>query len=164
VTVDIDYLLERLEEAITAGSRVPFSRRVLVDDEECLAIIEQIREAVPEEIQRARRIQQDRERMLAEAQERARLIITQAQHEASELVSEHAMVRAAEARAAEIRAEAMRAADEIRREADEYAYQVLERLERHLTNTQQLVRRGLRELRQGTPHDYGEADEDETRS
>ncbi len=32
MTVDIDYLLERLEEAITAGSRVPFSRRVLVDD------------------------------------------------------------------------------------------------------------------------------------
>jgi len=160
--VDIDYLLERLEEAITAGSRIPFSSRIFVDEEECLAIVEQIREAVPEEIQRARRINQDRERVLAEAQERAKLILAQAQEEVNELLSSHQTTRAAESRAAEIRAEAVRAAEEIRREADDYAYRVLQRLEHTLNGTLQVVRRGMRELQHGPSGDFEDAlEEDE---
>jgi vacuolar-type H+-ATPase subunit H len=158
--VDIDYLLERLEEALTSGSRIPFSNRSMVDEEECLSILEQIREAVPDEIQRARRINSDRDQLLAEAQEQARHVLAQAAEDSAELVDEHATSRAAEARAIEIRAEAMRSAEEIRREADEFAYAVLERLDRNLSTTLQMVRRGMRELRHGAAPNY----EDEAES
>jgi type IV secretory pathway VirJ component len=147
--VDIDYLLERLEEALTSGSRVPFTRRTLVDEEECLVILEQIREAVPEEIQRARRINQERERVMADAAERAQHVLEQAANEADARLGEHAAVRAAEARAAQIREEAVQAAEEIRREADAYAYQVMERLERNVTTVLTTVQRGMRELERG---------------
>jgi cell division septum initiation protein DivIVA len=157
--MDIDYLLERMEEALTSGSRVPFSRRALIDEEECLSILEQIREAVPEEIQRARRVNTDRDRMLQEANERARTLLSQAQQDAEELASEHELVRMAEERAAQIRSEALHAADEIRREADQYAYNVLEKLERTLHGNLQLVRRGLSELEQGPGAAYA-AEED----
>ena len=158
--MDIDYLLERLEEAITSGSRIPFSSRTLVDEEECLAILEQIREAVPDEIQRARRINQDRERVLSEAQERARMMLAQAQQEVAERLSGHATTRAAEARATEIRAEAVRSAQQTRREADEYAYQLLERLERTLNASLQNVRRGMRELEHGPEPELDDVDDE----
>jgi cell division septum initiation protein DivIVA len=148
-SVDIDYLLERLEESLTSGSKVPFSRRTLIDEEECLAILEQIREAVPEEIQRARRITQERERVLSDASERARMMLEQAEQEAAGRVREHSMVRTAEAMATDIRDEAIQAANEIRREADEYAYRVMERLERSLAAAMQTVQRGMRELERG---------------
>jgi len=157
--MDIDYLLERLEEALTSGSRVPFSRRTLIDEEECLTILEQIREAVPEEIQRARRINQDRDRMLQEANDRARAVISQAQQELDDLASEHEIVRRVEELGAQLRAEASHAADEIRREADQYAYSVLEKLERTLNNNLQLVRRGLTELEHGPGAAYEAPDE-----
>jgi len=159
--VDIDYLLERLEEAVTSGSRVPFTRRTLVDEEECLVILEQIREAVPEEIQRARRINQERERVMSDATERAQHVLDQAANEADARLGEHAAVRAAEARAAQVREEALRAAAEIRREADEYAYHVMERLERNVTTVLTTVQRGMRELERGpAPHGAtGGADE-----
>ena len=159
--MDIDYLLERLEEAVTAGSRVPFTRRTLVDEEECLVILEQIREAVPEEIQRARRINQERERVMSDATERAQHVLDQAANEADARLGEHAVVRAAEARAAQIREDALRAAEEIRREADEYAYKVMERLERNVTTVLTTVQRGMRELERSPAPRNADVEEDE---
>ncbi len=147
--MDIDFLLQRLEEALTSGSRIPFSRRSLIDEEECLAIVEQIREAVPDEIQRARRTNQDRERVLAEAHERAQIVLAEADEQAADRLGDHAQVRAAEVRAAQIQDEAEQQGDEIRRQADEYAYQVMERLEQQLATTLKIVQRGMRELEQG---------------
>jgi hypothetical protein len=42
-TVDFLYLLDRLEEALVTGSRVPLTARTLVDEQECLDIIDQMR-------------------------------------------------------------------------------------------------------------------------
>ena len=144
--MDILYLLDRLEEELTAGRRLPFSDRTLVDEQECLDILDQIRVAVPEEIKAARRVTQERDAVLKDAQTEADRILQDAQRQVAGRVSEHALAQAAQERAAEIEEEALRAADEIRREADRYAARVLEKLRGHLTQAVDAVERGLQDL------------------
>jgi cell division septum initiation protein DivIVA len=144
--VDILYLLDRLEEELTSGRRVPFWERTLIDEQECLEILDQIRVAIPEEIKAARRVTEEREQLLTEARTEADRILGEADQQVAGRISEHALVRAAQSRAAEIEDDALRAADEIRREADEYAYRVLERLRGQIEQITQAVDRGLRDL------------------
>jgi vacuolar-type H+-ATPase subunit H len=147
--VDFMYLLDRLEETLVTGSRVPLMARTLVDEQECLDILDQMRVAMPTEIKEARRVIAERDHILAQAREETERIVRAAEQRAARLVEEHAIVRSAEVRANEIEEQAEQDAINIREEADGYAETVLtrvqERLEQALTN----VRAGLRELETG---------------
>jgi hypothetical protein len=147
--VDFMYLLDRLEEALVTGSRVPLMQRTLVDEQECLDILDQMRVAMPTEIKEARRVIAERDHILAQAREETERIVRAAELRANRLVEEHAVVRSAQLRANEIEEQAEADALNAREEADKYAETVLtrvqERLEQALTN----VRAGLRELGTG---------------
>jgi hypothetical protein len=139
-------LLDRLEEVLASGSRLPFSSRTMIDEQECLDILDQIRVALPEEIKLARRVTAEHDSIVAEAEARGQQIIREAEERAAEKVEEHALVRAAQARAEQVEAEAMARSDEIRREADEYAYETLAELEGNLEQLLLTVRKGVRAL------------------
>ena len=145
-SMDIMYLLERLEEVLGAGARLPFTSRALVDDEECFEIIDQIRLSLPSEIRQARKVNADRDAVIDQAQAYAEQIIRNAEEEARERVREHHIARQAEAERQEIIAQAERRASQIRREVDEYAYKVLLDLDTRLEGLVGTVRNGLRSL------------------
>lgn len=147
--MDVVYLLERLEELLSSGSRVPFSSRVLIDEQECLDVVDQIRHALPEELKMARQIVKEREQLIAEAHERANRILERAELQIAQRVDEHAVVRAAEERAQSLLRRAEQEAAEIRRQADDYAFRVLSSLDRRLRQVQHVVQEGLAELRPG---------------
>jgi cell division septum initiation protein DivIVA len=144
--VDILYLLDQLEEVIGAGSQLPFTSRRLVDEQEILDILDQIRMSIPEELKAARRVSQERDKVLAEAQAEAERLLRDAEMHAAGRLSEHTLVRSAEGRASEIEERAMRDAEEVREQAEAYAYRVLERLHEQINQVGQTVERGLREL------------------
>src|SRR5690606_26212753 len=54
--VDMLWLVDRLEEMVSLGKRVPFSTRVMVEEEEFLQLVDQLRVAVPNEIKQAQRV------------------------------------------------------------------------------------------------------------
>jgi hypothetical protein len=146
--IDILYLLDRLEEVLNSGSRLPlFGSRTLIDEQECLDILDQIRVALPEEIKQARRINGERDGIIAEAEARAQQIVREAEERAAEKVEEHSLVRQAESRAQQVEDDAERRSAEIRREADEYAYDTLAELESELEQLLLTVRKGTRALR-----------------
>lgn len=145
-TVDFLYLLDRLEEVLAAGSRVPLTDRTLVDEQECLEILDQMRVALPDEVKYARRVVAERENMLVQAREEAERIIRNAELRAGRLVEEHAVVRAAQARVLEIEDKAERAAEAIRAEAERYAGLMLARVGDRLEQALGSVKAGLREL------------------
>src|SRR5438093_12429226 len=145
-SMDILYLLERLEEVLSAGSRLPFTSRALIDDEECFAIVDQIRLSLPNEIRQARKLNADREALLAETQGRAEQILRAAQNEARELARDHHIAVQAEAHAREILAQPARQREQIRRDADDYAYRVLLDLDQRLNGALSIVRNGLQAL------------------
>lgn len=155
-SMDILYLLERLEEVLGAGRRLPFMSQTLVDDEECLAIIDQIRLSIPNEIRQARKLNAERDGILDEARVRAEQILRAAEEDARERVRDHPIARQAEGRAEELFAQAERRGDQIKREADEYAYKVLLDLDRRLDGLVSTVRNGLHALQPGQgPADTG---------
>ena len=160
---DITFLLERLEEVLGDGSGLPFPRRRLIDDEECLGIIEQIRLTLPQEIRQARRLNTERDAVLDEAQSRAGQILRAAETDAQERIQEHHIARRAEARAQEIVGQAERRVAQMRREADEYAYNVLVELEHRLEALVTGVRAGILDLDHRTTDDADENEEERGR-
>jgi len=147
--VDFMYLLDRLEEALVTGSRVPLMARTLVDEQECLDILDQLRVAMPTEIKEARRVIAERDHILAQAREETERIIRGAEHRANRLVEEHTVVRNAQARAMQLEEQAERDAQQVREEAEQYAETVLTRVQERLDQALTQVRAGLRELEAG---------------
>src|SRR5512142_2782588 len=125
IAIDILYLVDRLEALLSKGWRVPMTSKTMIDEDEFLDIVDQMRIAIPEEIKLAKKMQADRERVLAQTQEEAARILALAKEDAARLVNEHAVVRAAEERADQIGMQAKADADTVRQGADAYATQVL---------------------------------------
>ncbi len=148
-TVDFMYLLDRLEEALAGGSKLPLTARTLVEAQGCLDILDQMRVALPSEIRQARRVIAERDNMLAQARDEAERIIRNAELRASRMVEEHALARGAQARALEIEDRAEQAAQQIRSEAERYAGIVLSRITERLEQALGTVKAGLRELEEG---------------
>ncbi len=101
-TADILYLVDRLEELVGMGKRVPLSNRVMVEEEEFLSLVDQLRVAVPNEIKQAQRVIKERERIIGEAQDEARSIVKAAQDRAELLLSQHGVLAEARVRGEEI--------------------------------------------------------------
>ncbi len=146
ISIDILHLVDRLEELVTEGRAIPFSTRVVVDEERFLDIVDQMRVSVPEEIKKAKRIQQERDRITAQANEEASRIVNLAREGADSLLAEHEVVKAAEARASVILERAQNEARQIRKDADNYVLEVLSQLEYQLDGLLTTVRNGLRRV------------------
>jgi len=128
----------------------------MIDDEECLAIIDQIRLSLPNEIRQARKVNSERDAVLSEAQARADQMLASADTEARERARDHNIVRQAQTQADELLGQAERQATKIRQEADDYAYRVLLDLDRRLDGLVSTVRHGLQALQPGNePDDRG---------
>ena len=132
ITIDILYLVDRLEAAVNKGTAVPFSNKRMIDEDECLDIIDQLRIAVPEEIKQSRRVTQEKDRILAQAKEEADRIVQMAKDEAAQEADLSEVVKTAQARSAAIMMQAEADAKSTRAGADDYAQQVLTDLQQRL--------------------------------
>ncbi len=152
ILIEILQLVDQLEAVLNRGWRVPFSSSLVVNEEECLRIIDQMRMSVPDEIRQAQRVLQQRDYILAQAEEQARQIISEAQAQQVNLppgqsqMSGQDIIVAAQQRAASIIAEARRRNEQMRREADEYALTVLRELTRQHESALTQVRNGIQAL------------------
>jgi vacuolar-type H+-ATPase subunit H len=144
--MDILHLVDRLEEAVKKGPRLPFSPLRLVDERRVWPLIDQMRVSVPDEVRRAQRVNRERDRIVAQAREEAERLLQQAREQAEALANEHAIVRAAEERAAAIRERTQKEVAAMRADADEYSFNVLCQLEEELRRTLKVVENGLRKL------------------
>lgn len=137
------FLLERLESQIATGTGVPTTRKVLVDKDAVLELIDQLRVAVPEEIHAAKRINAEGERIIEKAGVEAERITARAQEQATYLIGERGLTEAAEAEGRRIVAEANVVADGIRQGADGYAEQILEALEAEVRKALSGIEKGI---------------------
>ncbi len=144
--MDILHLVDRLEQLINESKRWPLTTMRMVEEEAALNLIDQMRVAVPEEIKKAKRIQQDRDRIIAQAQEEAERIKELAREEAKAMVSRDGIVQQAEARGQTIVERAQRDAEVLKREADDYVLQVLSQIDNAVTTWQSEIRGGITKL------------------
>lgn len=137
--MDIFALIERLEALVNTGQRVPFVNKIMLDEQECLDVIAQLRMSVPDEVRQARRMLQERSRIPEQARLEAERIVAIAHEQAEEVLSEHGLVRAAEENARQILDEAQDQANEVQRESDAYAVRSLTDLRTRLEQLHERV-------------------------
>jgi len=147
--VSIIDLLDRLEALVNQSRRVPLTPNIVVNEEEILDALDQIRVGMPEEIKEARMVLETRESRLREAQEQAEQIVLAAQERAERLTDDHEVTRRANAQADEIMTDARERSRKMRRDADDYARERMEELETQLSTALNQVRRGLETLEAG---------------
>jgi cell division septum initiation protein DivIVA len=147
--VDILHLIDRLEELLNQSRPFPFTHNVMIDEDRMLDIIDQMRVAIPEEIKKAQQVLNQRDRILAQAQEEANRTISIAREKQEQMVERDSIVQAAHAKANEILALAQIERSNSRQEADEYAVETLRRLEIELERFLNQVRNGINVLSTG---------------
>ena len=157
---DINHLIDRLERLLNESWRMPLSAYLVVNEDDFLDIIDQMRTAIPREVKEGEKIQRERERIVAQAEEEAERLLQLAQEDAAKLVEQHEIIRMSEQRARTIIERAQREAEVLKGEADEYAGQVLVSLdsqigvlESQIAALRTTVRNGLETITQGGAED-----------
>ena len=155
------FFVERLEGMLANGRKLPLTSSVVVDQAAALELIDELRHAIPEEVQSARRVNAEGERILERANQEAERIIARAHDQAAYLIDEQGLTEAAEAESRRIVAEAEEDGEATRRGADEYAADVLLRLEAEVSRVLGTIERGIDALGvRGAPPAAAEEDEE----
>jgi len=150
---DINHYVEKIEKLVNEGWRIPMSAYVVINEEEVLELIDQLRTAIPKEMRQANRIVQERDRTIADAESEGERIVQEARENASRLAEDHEIVAAANIRAQTIIERAQREAEALKAGADEYATGVLQDLDGQLGTLEgqigrvaSIIRAGLAKL------------------
>jgi hypothetical protein len=149
VDIDILYLVDRLENLIASSRRMPLVHQLMVKEADILSIIDQMRTSIPDEIKQARRIIQDKERILAQAQADASKLMGRAREEAEQAVNREGLLHAAEERSQEMLRLADVQAEQIKVEADAYVAETLRALRDHLASIEMDVGRSILSIEKG---------------
>ena len=150
--MDILHLVDRLEDLIDEGRHIPLSKYTMIDEERALEIIDQMRISIPEEIEKSSRIIQQRDRMMAQANEEAARMVDLARERGDTLTSRESIAQAAQNRAANIIELARQEAEGMEVDANNYVMEVLGELESHLIRTLTVVRNGINSVNQRQEH------------
>ncbi len=140
-----------MEYLVHHARRVPFSSQVIVDEEEIVELIDELRASLPEEIKQANWTVQEQQRLISEAHAEASRITARANERAEGAVRDHEVLRRVERQAQQTLREAQARADETVREAEAYALEQLHQLEAHLSRTLATVKRGVEALQASQP-------------
>jgi vacuolar-type H+-ATPase subunit H len=149
--MDIQFLVERLEALVVNARKVPMTSQIILEQATILDLVDQLRIAIPEEVRQARRINQESDRVLGRAREEAEQIIGAAQEQAALLLQDQSILRDAEMKAQELIDRAQGKSDETMRGADQYAADVLVRLESDLVKTLSIIKKSLEVIEERTP-------------
>ena len=126
---DMMELLDRLEAQVAEGKRVLLSNRIMVEEGEFMALLDQLRDSIPVEVTQARRVLQERQKIIIDAQTEATKIITMAKERSEYLVSQHGVTAEARYRGEDSLREARERANRSMSAIDKYARERLETIE-----------------------------------
>ncbi len=145
--MEIFTLLETLEDMLDKSRSVPFSSKCVVDKEEILDIIKEIRLKLPEELKQAKWVREERQRILVEAQNEADEIIKEAENRIISMIDEHEITRKAYEKKVEIIETANEMSREISKGTKEYADGVLGGIETTLQEALKVIQENRKELK-----------------
>lgn len=123
------HLLDELEDIIENSSGLPLTGKILVDGSEILEIIKEIRIELPDEIEQAQWIKEERQRILAEAKKESELLMKNAKTNIESMVENDDLSIKARLRAEEILGAAEKNAEDMKNNALEYVDQILSDLQ-----------------------------------
>ncbi|KNZ41189.1 hypothetical protein [Acetobacterium bakii] len=140
-------LLAELEDIIEKGNTLPFSSRALINPEEVIEIIDEIRDAMPMELTEAKKIVAERKKILFAAQSEADHIKAEAEKRLKELIDTNEITKTASAHANEIMKNANASAKAMKIGTQSYADKLLYSFQLQLKEMNDLVEQNRKELK-----------------
>ena len=166
--MDLLTLVDKLESMATASGKFPGTRKIMIEQDKLLELVDQMRLGVPRDIVEAEELMARREaiinqslldarRIKSSAEEEGRNkvhdseIVSQAHKKAEQMIVEaqeqaDGIVMDAQKKAHRLMQDAQTFADQRFEEANQYAHETLYHLEMHLSTVLNSVRRGLDSL------------------
>ncbi|HET7338485.1 MAG TPA: hypothetical protein VFK22_02965 [Candidatus Dormibacteraeota bacterium] len=144
---------------IQNARHVPLSTQIMLNEDELMELIDQIRFNLPDEMKQANWTVSEQNRIITEAHAEAARTMSRANERAEEAAAEHEVLRRAERHAAQVVKDAQLKSDQIIRDAEGYALEQLKQLEAHLGRTLATVRRGVEALQASQPAEEETADQ-----
>jgi vacuolar-type H+-ATPase subunit H len=145
--MDLQYLIDRLETMIRAGRRMPITNKLMMDEQELVDLVDQMRTVLPEEIRYAKHVLREKEQILSDAQSQADEILRVARQQAEVMVEKEGLLKQAKQQAEEIRRQAQEEAERVQVGADNYVRQVLSDLSDSLQRQLASINKGLDSLK-----------------
>jgi len=147
--MDILYLVDRLENLIASSRKMPLVNQIMIRESDILNIVEQMRTSIPDEIKLARRIIQDKERIIAQAQADASVLLGRAREESERAIKREGLLQAAGEQSQAMMREAEEHAESLKNDADAYVAETLRALREHLTSIEMSVSRSILSIEKG---------------
>ena len=146
-----------MESLVAGSSRLPLTGKIVVDANGLMELVDRIRTSMPEDLEEAQQIIDKREGVINQAIMDARRLKSSAEQESKTRVTETEVVKGAHRRAEELMSEAQRRAEKsladaqrqadlMHQDADQYALEVLSKLESQLSALLSSARRGIEQM------------------
>jgi cell division septum initiation protein DivIVA len=145
--MDLQYLIDRLETLVRAARRMPMMSKIMMDEQELVDLVDQMRTVLPEEIRYAKHVLREKEQILADAQAQADDILRTAREQADLMIQREGLLKEARTQADKMIQDAQAEAERVSVGADNYTRQVLTELEETLVRQTASVRKGLESLK-----------------
>lgn len=132
MAMEIMEIIDLMEEIIDKAPAVPLSGKVVVDKEDLLDYIQEMRLVYPDEVKEAKWVKEERERILEEAKSRSETLIKNAEEKVVQMIDEHEITKQAVEQANNMLNEAQTRSIEIKTDCDSYADDILNDVEKRL--------------------------------
>ena len=136
-----------MEDIIDEASKFPLSNKIIIEKEELLDIINDIRLKLPEEINRANWVAKERQRILTEAQTEADSMLEKAKKIQDGLLNDTEIVKMAKEKASEILNTAENKAYELKVNAYSYSDELLSKLQEKVAYLHSVIEENREELK-----------------
>lgn len=134
-------LLDMLYAMVRDAWKLPLGNdKCVVEQEKVMDLLDEIKASLPGELEEAARLVDGRAEFIAAARREAEQMKKSAEEQAARMIDEQEIVRAANARASAMLAEAESKSRELRRVANEYADDALRRTEEAIGEAMEEVR------------------------
>ncbi len=139
-------MFDKIEDIIEDAGKVPLTSKIMLDKEEILEVISDIRLKFPEELKRANWLNKERQRILTESQEEANQIREKAVKHQENLVNDTEVVKLAHERAEQILKTAEEKANELKMGSLKYCDNLLASLQEKIVNVHGVLEENKKEL------------------
>ena len=144
--MDLAARLQQLEDLVRDAKSMPLSSSALLNREEVLELVSEMRDSLPEEIKQARWVVKDREDLLAKARLEAEAIVEAAHREQLRMARQEEIVVRARQEEERMQQQAEADARKVRLEAEDYVDAKLAQFEIVLRKLQEEAQSSARQL------------------
>ncbi len=147
--MEYNEILSAMTEALESAAVIPLSGKCIVNGDQMRDLVEALRSSLPSEIEEAKEIVAQRERLLTNAQKEAEKKVAMAEERARRMIDDNEITKKVKERANDVVQQANAQARDIRNGASEFADHILRTTEESLVGSINQVRAAKNALRSG---------------